>query len=139
MCRTFNTLTAYSITLTQLRSVCITMLPTLRCTKTSPGNNPLIWLAGTRLSEQPIHRYSGCCCLASRAKNSGSSSDTRFAQALLFVQQTVQIPSHTNPLFCRVTQVASGAVYCLLTQIRWTFAHYTAASAEFVFVEAFPK
>jgi hypothetical protein len=43
----------------QLRSVCTTTLATLRWTKTSPGSRPTIWLAGTRESEQPIHRNSG--------------------------------------------------------------------------------
>ena len=30
---------------------------TFRCTKSSPGSSPTISFAGTRLSEQPIHRY----------------------------------------------------------------------------------
>ena len=47
----------------QLRSVCTTTLAMLRWTKTSPGARPMIWLAGTRESEQPIHRYFGACCV----------------------------------------------------------------------------
>ena len=35
-----------------------TTLAMLRCTNISPGSVPVILLAGTRLSEQPIHRYS---------------------------------------------------------------------------------
>ena len=30
--------------------------------KTSPSGKPIISFAGTRLSEQPIHKYFGCCC-----------------------------------------------------------------------------
>lgn len=42
-----------------------------------------IWFAGTRLSEQPIHRYSGSCCCDSLEKYSGfslrrSSAHARF-------------------------------------------------------------
>ena len=46
----------------------------LRCTNTSPGARPVIWLAGTRLSEQPIQRYSGDCWCARLLKNSGSAA-----------------------------------------------------------------
>src|SRR6476660_6080028 len=56
-----------------LRSECTTILATLRCTKTSPGSSPAIWLAGTRLSEQPIHMYLGVCCLTRLVKNPGRS------------------------------------------------------------------
>ncbi len=42
----------------------------------------MIWLAGTRESEQPIQRYFGACCVDSRLKKSGSSARTRVAQAL---------------------------------------------------------
>ena len=41
--------------------MCPTTLATLRCTNTSPGARPTTWFAGTRLSEQPIQRYSGAC------------------------------------------------------------------------------
>ncbi len=34
----------------------------------SPGSMPVISLAGTRLSEQPIHSTRGACCLASLSK-----------------------------------------------------------------------
>src|SRR5690554_282979 len=44
---------------------------------------PTISLAGTRASEQPIHRYSGSCCLASFSKKSGSSSLIASAQRTL--------------------------------------------------------
>lgn len=39
----------------QFRSVCTATLAMLRCTNTSPGRRPTIWLAGTRLSAQPMH------------------------------------------------------------------------------------
>src|SRR5690554_921165 len=67
----------------QLRSVCNTTLPTLRCTNRSPGSMPTISLAGTRASEQPIHKYSGSCCFASFSKNEGSSSLIDSAQRAL--------------------------------------------------------
>src|SRR5690606_41981441 len=41
------------------------------------------WWAGTRESEQPIHRYSGACCSESCPKKPGSSRETRSAQARL--------------------------------------------------------
>src|SRR6478735_7173260 len=56
-----------------LMSVCTTMLAMLRCTNTSPGAVPVISLAGTRLSEHPIHRNSGVCVTESRLKKSLSS------------------------------------------------------------------
>ena len=59
----------------------------LRCTKTSPGASPITWFAGTRLSEQPIHRYSGDCCLTRREKNSGSSECMRSDQFLLLAKR----------------------------------------------------
>jgi hypothetical protein len=55
----------------------------LRWTNTSPGARPVIWFAGTRESEQPIHKYFGACCVDSRLKNSGSSLRTFAAQSLL--------------------------------------------------------
>src|SRR5690606_37774640 len=48
-----------------------------------PGAMSMIWLAGTRESEQPIHRYFGCWILDSRAKNPGSSASTRSDQMRL--------------------------------------------------------
>src|SRR5262249_45866630 len=55
-----------------------------RCTNTSPGNMPMISLAGTRLSEQPIHSTRGACCLASLSKKPGVSVSMRLAQVRLF-------------------------------------------------------
>src|SRR5690606_34392703 len=77
MCLTFSTSTANWITDRQFRSVCTTTLAMLRWTKTSPGATSMIWLAGTRESEQPIHRYSGACRRESRSKKPGSSALTR--------------------------------------------------------------
>src|SRR5690606_11019280 len=68
----------------QFRSVCTTTCATLRCTNTSPGGSPMISLAGTRLSEQPIHRYFGFCCCESRSKNDGSDARMRSDQSRLF-------------------------------------------------------
>ena len=57
----------------QFRSVWITTLAILRWTKISPGRRSTIWFDGTRLSEQPIHKYSGFCCRESFAKKSRGS------------------------------------------------------------------
>src|SRR5262245_25794191 len=81
--RTFRISTANCMTVRQFRSVCTTRLATLRWTNSSPGRRPTIWFAGTRLSEQPIQRYSGNCCRESFVKKSGSCSRMLFAQALL--------------------------------------------------------
>ena len=53
------------------------------------GDEARIWLAGTRLSEQPIQRYFGCWAVARRWKNSGSSSLMRAAQARLRFRSSV--------------------------------------------------
>src|SRR5690606_21667200 len=62
----------------------MTWLATLRWTNNSPGAIPTTWFAGTRLSEQPIHKYSGFCCATSLSKNSGSCLSIRAAHAELF-------------------------------------------------------
>src|SRR5690606_3651613 len=56
----------------------------LRWTNTSPGAMSTIWLAGTRESEQPIHRNFGVWIFDSRRKKSGSSASMREAQASFF-------------------------------------------------------
>src|SRR5690606_37904337 len=84
MCSTLSTSTANWITDRQLRSVCTTTLAMLRWTKTSPGAMSTIWLAGTRESEQPIHRNFGVCSFDSRWKKVGSSASMREAQASFF-------------------------------------------------------
>src|SRR5690554_4786009 len=81
MCSTLSTSTANWITDRQLRSVCTTTLAMLRWTKTSPGAMSTIWLAGTRESEQPIHRNLGVWILDRRSKKLGSSASMREAQA----------------------------------------------------------
>src|SRR6187200_2905373 len=73
--------TAYWSTERKLRSVWTTTLATFRCTKTSPGASPTIWFAGTRLSEQPTHRYSGVCRSARSVKNPGSPATIAAAHA----------------------------------------------------------
>src|SRR5690606_23664348 len=83
MWRTLSTSTANWITDMQLRSVCTITFAMLRWTNTSPGARSMTWLAGTRESEQPIHRYLGACCLDSRSKKPGSSSSMRPAQVRL--------------------------------------------------------
>src|SRR6201986_4970381 len=61
-------------------------------TNISPGSRSTISLAGTRLSEQPIHRYSGACWSVSRRKNPGSASTLRSAQARLLAFRLSSIP-----------------------------------------------
>ena len=50
-----------------------------------------IWFEDTRLSEQPIHRYSGFCCLESLAKKSGSDFFIFSAHFLLFSKRFSRI------------------------------------------------
>lgn len=45
MCLTFRAVTAYSRQDMAFMSLWVTRLPTLRCTKTSPGPRPISWLA----------------------------------------------------------------------------------------------
>src|SRR3954451_9126158 len=85
--RTPSTSIANCSTERQLRSVCTTTLAMLRWTKSSPGASPTISFAGTRLSEQPIQRYSGFCCSCRRAKNRGSCSSMCAAQAALLANR----------------------------------------------------
>ena len=51
---------------------------------------PTIWFAGTRLSEQPIQRYSGALAVGQIAKNSGSSAVIAAAQARLRSNNSVR-------------------------------------------------
>src|SRR3546814_17453518 len=83
MCSTFSTSTANWITDMQFRSVCTITLAMLRWTNTSPGARPMTWLAGTRESEQPIHRYLGACSSDRRSKNCGYWLRTPADQARL--------------------------------------------------------
>src|SRR5690606_14237647 len=66
---------------------------TLRCTNSSPGISPTTSLAGTRLSEQPIHRNSGRCWRASRAKNSGSCARNASDQLRLLINNCLTFMS----------------------------------------------
>src|SRR6218665_1086348 len=83
MSSTLSTSTANWMADSAFRSEDTTMLATLRCTNTSPGSRPVIWFAGTRLSEQPIHMYLGVCCFTRPVKNPGHSRSIRAAQARL--------------------------------------------------------
>src|SRR5688572_6574080 len=96
MWRTFSTSTAYCMAERQLTSACTTTLATLRWTKSSPGGRPTISFAGTRLSEQPIQRYSGACCFVRRAKNCGSWRVMRSAQARLFAKSSLRKRKREN-------------------------------------------
>src|SRR6476660_1504375 len=91
MWRTLRMSTANCITERQLRSVCTTRLAMLRWTKSSPGSRPTIWLAGTRLSEQPIQRYSGNCWRESLLKNSGSCRRIAWDQARLASKRCLRV------------------------------------------------
>src|SRR5690242_14605545 len=85
---TFKTSSANWITERQFISVWVTILAMFRWTKTSPGWSPTIVFAATRLSEQPIQRYSGDCCLASSTKKSGSRSFTASDHRRLLAKST---------------------------------------------------
>src|SRR6218665_383594 len=61
----------------------MTVLAMLRVTKISPGSVPVISLAGTRLSEQPIHKKSGFCTSDVWSKKCLSSITFCATQALL--------------------------------------------------------
>lgn len=55
----------------------------LRCTKISPGRNPVIVVSGTRESEQPIQRMPGCWPAALCLSRSGFVLGSASLQALL--------------------------------------------------------
>src|SRR5437773_1866901 len=83
MCCTFSMSMANCITLRQFRSEWTTTLATLRWTNNSPGIKPTISLAGTRLSEQPIHRYCGSCWRKRLVKKPGVRASVASAQRRL--------------------------------------------------------
>src|SRR5262245_647961 len=93
-CSTLRTSTAYWRTERQFRSVCTTRFATLRCTNNSPGRSPTISLAGTRLSEQPIHRYFGLCWSTRRLKKVGSRRVISLDQLLLFSSRCFNCTAH---------------------------------------------
>src|SRR5690349_7305166 len=88
MCWTLSISTANWIADSAFKSECTTTLATLRWTNTSPGSSPVIWLAGTRLSEQPIHMYLGDCCLVRLVKKPGRSRSICAAQARLWAKRS---------------------------------------------------
>src|SRR5688572_6703748 len=90
MCFTRRTSTAYCMQDRQFASACSTTLATLRCTKSSPGGSPTISFAGTRLSEQPTHRYCGACWLVRRVKNAGSCRVIFAAQVRLLAKSSLK-------------------------------------------------
>src|SRR4051812_32521561 len=81
------------------------MLATLRWTNTSPGSSPVIWLAGTRLSEHPIHMYLGACCFVSDEKKPGRSRSICAAQARLWAKRS---ESEAMGLLWTVVQKGAG-------------------------------
>src|SRR6056300_1376974 len=81
----------------QLRSVCTTTLAIFLCTKISPGGISTIWLAGTRLSEQPIHKNSGFCCFDNEEKNSGSLALMDEAHARFFSSNSFNVFISNQP------------------------------------------
>src|SRR5258707_375895 len=88
-CLTLMTSTAYWRTERQLRSVWTTTLATLRWTKSSPGSMQTIWLAGTRLSEQPIQKNCGACWADRSEKKFGSYRRIFSDQARLRVRRSL--------------------------------------------------
>src|SRR5438309_9691784 len=75
----------------QFKSVWTTKLATLRWTNISPGSKPTIWLAGTRLSEHPIHMYCGACWRDNRLKKSGSRAVICSAHSRLFANSWLKM------------------------------------------------
>src|SRR4051812_21003815 len=96
ICATFSTDTANCITERQFMSVCTTRLETFRWTKSSPGNSPTISLAGTRLSEQPIQRYLGLCCLESFSKKRASRVRMSLAHCRLLSKRFCRVSIRIN-------------------------------------------
>src|ERR1700679_518428 len=92
MCFTLSTSTANWITDRQFRSVWTTTFAMLRWTKSSPGSRLTISLAGTRLSEHPIQRYSGDCWRESFRKKSGSLWRMASAQSRFWVKRWSSCP-----------------------------------------------
>src|SRR5438309_1851792 len=74
-----------------LRSEWTMTFATLRWTNTSPGSSPVIWLAGTRLSEQPIHMNLGVCCLTRLVKKPGRVRSISAAQARLWAKRSSMV------------------------------------------------
>src|SRR6476661_455898 len=91
MCSTLSMSTANWIVDSAFRSECTTTLATLRCTNTSPGSSPVIWLAGTRLSLQPIHMNLGFCCCVRPLKNPGRARSISAAQARLCLKRSLMV------------------------------------------------
>ena len=96
---TFSTSTAYWRTDIRFMSVWMTRLAMLRWMNICPVRMPTISLALTRLSEQPIQRYSGVCCAASLGKKSGS-------EALIAAGE--QVPTTDEILGAASTPVAAA-------------------------------
>ena len=69
-----------------------TMFATLRWTTSSLRSSPTIPLAGTRLSDHPIHRESGACCCARVEKPCGLSAATPAAHARLVARSCSLFP-----------------------------------------------
>src|SRR3569832_1550740 len=91
MCSTLSTSTENWIVDSAFRSECTTTFAMFLWTNTSPGSSPVIWLAGTRLSEQPIHMYFGACCLVSDEKKPGRSRSICAAQARLWAKRSSRL------------------------------------------------
>src|SRR6476659_6333152 len=88
MCSTLSNSTANWMADSAFRSECTTMFATFLWTNTSPGSRPVIWLAGTRLSEQPIHMYLGVCCFVRPVKKPGRSRSIWAAQERLWAKRS---------------------------------------------------
>src|SRR5574338_1199874 len=96
-CLTRRASTAYCSTDRQLRSVWTTTCATFRWTNSSPGGRSTISFAGTRLSEQPIHRYAGACCATRREKNSGFWRARAAAQRRLLSKRSDNLRKRDRP------------------------------------------
>lgn len=85
----------------------------------------LYFTAGTRESEQPIHKILGCCFSAMVLKKLGSSANTLAAHSLFFSNK----PSKLSSLISNLLTAAEGkadllerAIFCLLVNIQLTLS-----------------
>src|SRR4051812_42816000 len=136
MCSTFSMSTANWMADSALRSECTTTLATLRCTNTSPGSRPVIWLAGTRLSLQPIHMNLGFCCCVSPLKKPGRVRSISAAQVRLCSNRSWMVVMAVSML-CRYVAKLHGFGEQLAADQH--AAHFTGAGADLVQLGVAPQ
>src|SRR6478736_9428945 len=68
----------------------------------------MIWLAGTRESEQPIHRYFGACCCDNCSKKCSSCARTRSDQARFLSSSAVRFVMRCSPYKIKIKRLNHG-------------------------------